>query len=272
MIRTSWIHAAALVLAVSGLACAQSTTGGAPPTTTTTPSTTTPGATPTAQAPIDLPLAEPAFAAEKNPPPPNVDKGNDDPRDKPPPTLYGEEIPNESDTIFYVIDCSCSMDWDNQSYTTMDGHHANGPRIERAKCELIRSITGLSANFKFNIVSYGCESRMWQQSMVPADDSHKAAGIAYVQALQPDGATGTGPAMALALGTDRSNKSVVLLTDGAPNCGTPNETMAEHRAMIRGANTQHATISVFGIAASGSYRAFCQNVAADGGGSYFDVP
>ena len=45
-----------------------------------------------------------------------------------------------------------------------------------------------------------------------------------------------------------------------------------HRSMIRNANSQGATINVFGIAASGSYRAFCQGVAADSGGAYFDVP
>jgi len=48
--------------------------------------------------------------------------------------------------------------------------------------------------------------------------------------------------------------------------------MDGHRAMIRRNNTQGATINVFGISASGSYRAFCQAVASDSGGSYFDVP
>jgi hypothetical protein len=42
--------------------------------------------------------------------------------------------------------------------------------------------------------------------------------------------------------------------------------------MIRDANTQGASVNVFGIAASGSYRAFCQGVASDNGGQYFDVP
>ena len=48
--------------------------------------------------------------------------------------------------------------------------------------------------------------------------------------------------------------------------------MSGHRSVIRGANSQGATINVFGIAASGSYRAFCQGVASDAGGAYFDVP
>ena len=31
-------------------------------------------------------------------------------------------------------------------------------------------------------------------------------------------------------------------------------------------------LNVFGIAASGEYRAFCQGVATDSGGGYYDVP
>ena len=64
--------------------------------------------------------------------------------------------------------------------------------------------------------------------------------------------------------------SVVLLTDGSPNCGASG--MTGHRSMIANANTQGATVNVFGIAATGRYRGFCQGVASDSGGSYFDVP
>ena len=69
---------------------------------------------------------------------------------------------------------------------------------------------------------------------------------------------------------------MVLLTDGEPNCGLYDEydsfNIEAHRNVIRMENRQHAVINVFGIAASGQYRRFCQNVAADSGGSYFDVP
>ena len=119
------------------------------------------------------------------------------------------------------------------------------------------------------MIAYDCGTRQWQQDMQPADDGNKASAIAWEMALQPTGATGTGPAVALSLG-DKDNMAVVLLTDGAPNCGANG--FGGHRSMIVSANTQGATINVFGIAASGSYRAFCQGVASDSGGSYFDVP
>jgi len=200
---------------------------------------------------------------------PSDEPGTDDPSDEPPPTFYGEEIESENDTIFYVIDSSGSMQWDNQSFVTADGQVANGSKMDRAKTELIRSITGLAPNFRFNMLTYDCNTQMWQSSLVPADDANKQAAIAWVQSLQAGGRTGTGPATALGLG-DRENMAVVLLTDGAPNCGA--DGFEGHRTMISTNNTQGATINVFGIAASGDYRAFCQSVAGDSGGSYTDVP
>jgi hypothetical protein len=218
---------------------------------------------------LDLPIEPAKLAVPITPPAPPEEPPGEDPRDTPPPTIYGEEIDTENDTIFYVLDISCSMGWDTQSYTTVDGQNRRGPRIDRAKAELARSIMGLSDNFKFNIVAYDCGTRRWKGSMQDATDPNKSAAISWTMALQPTGATGTGPACALALG-DKDNMTIVLLTDGAPNCGASG--LSGHRSMISSANTQGATVNVFGIAASGSYRAFCQGVAGDSGGSYYDVP
>lgn len=227
----------------------------------------------------------PTYAPPMPPTPivPDDDDG-DDPRDTPPPTFYGEEIDSENDTIFYVIDTSCSMGWDPASYTNLDGSSGHGPRIDRAKVELVRSIMGLSDNFKFNIVEYDCGMSQWRSSMVEASDANKQSARGWVMGLQPTGATGTGPATAQGL-AERDNKMVVLLTDGAPNCGVSSGFGGgpgggwdddggprEHRRVIRNANTQGAVINVFGIAASGSYRSFCQGVASDSGGNYFDIP
>jgi hypothetical protein len=248
----------------------------------------TPGAPAVTAADLDLPLEKPVWV-NPNPTPtpapeptPTPDDGDtDDPRDEPPPVIYGEEIDSESDTIVYVLDISCSMDWDTQSYTTLDGQRSNGTRMVRAKVELSRSVLGLSRNFSFTIIAYDCGTRMWSRELKEANDANKSSAIGWVNALRPTGATGTGPATALGLGI-RENKSVVLLTDGAPNCGVPEDNnwysynesavINAHRRMINNANSQRATINVFGIAASGTYRTFCQNVAADSGGSYFDVP
>jgi hypothetical protein len=111
--------------------------------------------------------------------------------------------------------------------------------------------------------------------MVPADDSNKQAAMGWIGALQPLGATGTGPATASALG-QKDNMLVVLLTDGAPNCGAGDESgdsscMAAHRAMIKSNNTQNAIVNVFAIGATDDFEAFCQGVASDNNGSCTDV-
>jgi len=224
---------------------------------------------------MDLPVSPVkignSIGENSQPPEPEPDDDDDgkDPRDTPPPVIYGEEIDAENDTIIYIIDRSCSMAWDIQVLVSEDGSLSIGNRMERAKAELTRSIMALSDNFKFNVLSYDCGMSQFSNQMVEATASNKQAARAWINGLQPGGATGTGPATSVALAL-KDNKTVVLLTDGAPNCGAP--TMDGHRAMIRRNNTQGATINVFGISASGSYRAFCQGVAADSGGSYFDVP
>lgn len=282
--RSIVVSSTALLL-MSGMAFAQGMGGGmggsgAPaPGGGSTPVTPAPGVTPGASGggneKLDLPDLTPATVTDPNafgPPPTPInedDDDGDDPRDTPPPTIYGEELESENDTIFYVLDISGSMGWDSQPYTTLDGHTRNGLRIDRAKAELARSIMGLSDNFKFNIIAFDCGTRIWRQDMQDATDANKASGVSWSMGMQPTGATGTGPATALAL-NNKDNMLVVLLTDGEPNCGANG--LSGHRTMIRTANTQGATINVFGIAASGSYRAFCQGVAADAGGSYFDVP
>ena len=260
----------AAVLIASGMAFGQSTGGGMNPGAGTgTGPGTTPGTGTTPGSTLDLPLSPPTAPQVPVPVVPEEPEDDDDPRDTPPPTIYGEEIDSENDTIYYVLDISCSMGWDSQSYTTMDGQTRRGPRIDRAKAELGRSISGLGDNFKFNIIAFDCGTRQWQRQMVEATSGNKQAAIGWTMGLRPTGATGTGPATALALG-ERSNMAVVLLTDGAPNCGANGS--SGHRRMISSANSQGATINVFGIAASGSYRAFCQAVASDSGGAYFDVP
>jgi len=207
----------------------------------------------------------------------------DDPKDVPPPVLFGEEIAVEHDTLYYVIDISGSMSWDNLTFLGLDGQHRTGNRMDRAKVEITRSILGLSSNFRFNIIAYSCVMYPWRNGLQPADDMTKQAAIGWVNMLIPQDATGTGPAVVLALG-DRQNQSIALITDGAPNCGVPafasfavtgyyDELAAQnqHRELIRSKNNHGARINVFGIASSGSYRSFCQGVAADSGGSYTDV-
>jgi len=210
---------------------------------------------------IDLPIGGPAAGfAEEDPQPPEEDDT---------PEFYDEDIPTRSESIIYVIDQSGSMGWGSTTYTGLDGRPTTGTPLDRAKCELIRSINALTEDYYFNIIAYDCDTRRWRASRQQATPANKASAAGWIGALRDMGATGTGPAMALAL-ADKDNLTVVLLSDGAPNCGANG--FSGHRNMIRSANTQHAVIHTFGIGAYGEFEQFLRDVASDAGGRYVAVP
>jgi hypothetical protein len=193
----------------------------------------------------------------------------------PPALMCGKPLPSTSSAI-YVIDVSGSMGWDMEQYTLPDGTIGSGCRLDRAKSELVKSIMTLPDGFLFNLISHDCSVYPWQPGLVAADNTQRTNAIAWVNSLQPLGATGTGPAVADALATT-SNKLVILLTDGGANCGAGDESgddacLAAHRAMIVQQNTQGAEIDVYGVGATGTFETFCEGIASDNGGTYTFIP
>jgi hypothetical protein len=232
---------------------------------------------------LDLPIEAPQLVSKtptKAPLPPKP--VTPPPIPELPPTIYGKDLKSETGSIIYVIDISGSMGWDIGRYITADGKVATGCRLDRAKAELTRSVKSLPKSFKFNIESYDClryvcfvDYSNSHMPLLPADEDHKKKAIDWIQALQPQGATGTGPAVLDALAT-RENRLIVLLTDGRPNCGSRDEDgswncMMGHLSQIDCGNEQRATIDVFGIGATGEFKQFCQDVSSHNGGSYTDV-
>lgn len=250
----AFVAAILMGLALPSVAVAQ--TGGGSPGSTTSPTSPVP---PHGNE-IDMPIGGPLEGYED---PPDIPSEDD------PPKLYDEEIPTKTESIIYVLDISGSMGWDSMPYTGLDGQQTSGPRIDRAKVELIRSIQALSSEFEFNVFAFDCDIRRWSAGKQRAEPGPKASAIAWVGALQPTGATGTGPAVAAAL-QDKDNFTVVLLSDGAPNCGA-NGTSG-HLSMIQAANTQGASIHTFGIACYGEFERFMRDIASTSGGRYYAVP
>jgi len=201
-----------------------------------------------------------------------------DPRDEPPPVIFGEEIDVEGDTIIFVLDRSGSMAEflrpvqmglgpDGQTII-LEG--AGTPtRLEASQRELVRCVNSLAPNFQFTVFAFDCSVVTWSANLQWADGAAKASASAWINAVGPGGLTATGPATALALRSSIQNQKVVLLTDGIPTC--PFADPVAHRRMVSANNTQHAQIDVFGIATEGQSRTFCQQLAADSSGSYFDV-
>jgi hypothetical protein len=206
---------------------------------------------------MDLPIGVPSRSA------PDVVE------DDPGLLIYDEEIPTKSDSVFYVVDTSGSMGWDIRSYTGLDGSTMSGDRLDRAKVELIKSIRALPREFKFNVFAYGCGVYWWSFEKQQAEPPSKVSAIAWVNRLYADDATGTGPAVFWALG-DKENKTIVLLSDGEPNC--PRGPPWWHLQMIQAANTQEAVIHTFGISCYGEFERFMRAVAATSGGRYTPVP
>lgn len=231
---------------------------------------------------LDLPappvrLGDPPAATPRGAPPADADDG--DPRDTPPPVFYGEEIETESERIYYVLDRSGSMRADDGGSTS---------RWQSAVAAAKASIAGLPDSFRFGVRVFDCGALDWSSRLEDATDANKAAAIRWLGAQHPGGNTGTGPAVAGVLAR-HPGVTVVLLTDGEPTCGTKGDgpiTRAQrnyyarnpgawttpeqrHRKLIRRRN-RGSVINVFGIQARGAYRAFCQGVAADSGGSYYD--
>lgn len=215
---------------------------------------------------LDLPIAPPRYG--ERPEAPAEDE--EDPRDTPPPTFYGEEISGETDSLVYVLDISGSMaSTGYRPYVDANGKPSQGTRWNRAVAECVRSIRGLSESIKFDIVIYNCGTMVWKPDLVEASAENKAEAEAWLNYINwVSGGTGTGPGTAMGLALRSS--ALVLLTDGEPNCGAPGTT--GHRNMIAAANARGIPIDVFGIEAVGPWRAFCQGVANDSGGRYCDVP
>ena len=228
---------------------------------------------------LDLPVESPPSAAsiiEKQKPPlidPVVPEN--------PPTFYGQEINSENQTILYIIDCSGSMGIDDfDGPNDVNGRATRIQRITRANEELGKSIDSLPSNFRFNVEAYDCVMQFWQKSVQPATKLNKISAKAWASSIYPSGGTGTGPAVAAGL-SDRNVRYIILLTDGEPSCGAgPVDgyytgsyflVLEAHRIMIKQANTQKARIDVVGIAAYGSMKNFCVNVAGDNRGSYTDI-
>ena len=153
------------------------------------------------QSQFDLPMHPDTYEEGESIPDDPIDDPveEEDPRDVPPPVLYGEEIDLESDSLIYVIDISCSMASDFQIHIDNGGNLTIGDRLERAKSELIRSINGLSENIKFNIIAFDCSIRLWAPLMVPANPIAKSLATSWAMSLFAAGGTGTSPAVASAL-------------------------------------------------------------------------
>lgn len=201
----------------------------------------------------------------------------DDPRDHPPPHIYGEELFDTKDSIIYVLDVSGSMNIMVEPWVGLDNQPRIGTRADRAKDEFEKSVKGLASNLRFSLIVYSCMISEVPQGLVEATPENKGRAISWLRnAVRIEGGTATGAGTATAL-RYKENRYVVLMTDGEPGCGFDAEGNLAQRIhdnanLILRENTQRARIDVFAInPPSTATRDFCRRVASENGGRMYEV-
>jgi hypothetical protein len=190
-------------------------------------------------------------------PPPRADEPFQDGPEYVP--IFGQDFPVGKSVVF-VLDKSSSMD-----YPAHEGEEET--RWERLQKEVTRAIKALGPDQKFSIVEFTCSHRVLWRSLRKATKENKKLAISWLMKLEPSWSTGTGPAVVAGLWWKPDG--VILVTDGAPNCGLQ---PGEHRDMIRRYNKEQIRIDVIGIGVFSYTRAWCQQIASQNGGFYHDVP
>jgi hypothetical protein len=167
-------------------------------------------------------------------------------------SFYGGEY--EGDGFFWCLDRSCSMGW--------------GGLLGILKAEMAEAISSLTENSEFSVVAFGDYTTVWSSVPKEATNAQRGMAMGFVNALTAEGATAMGPAgvqtVQIANMSDKTNKQILILSDGAPNNPGPTETLS----MISSANWQGTPVNTVYIGGDSSGASFMQGLAAANGGTY----
>lgn len=174
-------------------------------------------------------------------------------------SLYGTVIDVDAG-IAFVVDTSCSMDWD---------HGTHGTALSDTISEVTASVQSLPTGTEFNLVAYDDKgSWSFSEGPVPADrisTQEAAAWLSDLRAGGPDIDDDFGPALIAALSDNPDTMAFAIVTDGGYD-------MAAQVGPIGLANVQGASIYVFGWGLQGKDRTAAQKVARENSGEYVDLP
>ena len=143
---------------------------------------------------------------------------------------YG--LPLFAQRLVFVLDTSASM---------------NGARIEAAKRELIRAISGLPEHAYFGIVIFNSTVTPWQRQLVAATDATKKAAIHYVNSQGTHFFTASYDALEGAMQFD--TEAIYFLSDGAPYGGKIAAPVDIVAAITAANKTRRISIYTIGIGA-----------------------
>lgn len=162
-------------------------------------------------------------------------------------SFYG--VRSAAQTVVFVVDCSGSM--------------ADDGRLERAKIELRRAVSGLQFPQRFTVIFYDDEPiPMPGLGLKSVDTAAKDQFVAWLRLIQPDG--GTDPRVAIRMAIGLNPDAIYLLSDGAFPDGTVEDVAAGNRK-------KRVPIHCIDLA-GGSAGDHLRRIARDSGGQYAPRP
>jgi len=172
-------------------------------------------------------------------------------------------IRTHSRRVLYLLDVSGSMAY------LMDGKGGERePRIERTRRELLRSLTELPDDVRFNVALFASAVRPWERRLRPVGGGTRTAAMDYLEEREVKGGTNIHGALAFAL--ESGADTAFLLTDGEASVGTvvdPALILAEAAA-----RTRHGRLVVHTVGLARDQNAeLLVNLAHRTGGRYVAV-
>ncbi len=150
-----------------------------------------------------------------------------------------------SQYICFVVDVSASMDEPYQVYeeeespgserregaTGLDparrgertGNRVQRRKIDVARRELTRAVSGIPDGTHFNIIKFSSQFEPWKPGLIVMDERVRGEALAYVRDLASGGTTNIYDTLAHAMG-DPDVNTIYFLSDGAPTAGTYQDT------------------------------------------------
>lgn len=171
-------------------------------------------------------------------------------------SFFGSDF--QSDTFVWCIDQSCSMGW-------------NG-RLDQVKQEVTVALNQLNASQSFALVAFNSTVSSFAAAPMPASPAQIALATQWIQSLQASdlscAQSGGVEALTLAGASTSSQRAVLFVSDGGPNCPDPSTALTE----ITNANFQQIPIHAIQIGTDAAGINFMQQLAALNGGSFTLVP
>ena len=177
---------------------------------------------------------------------------------------------------YFLLMISPKDDWSEQEYSAKDvvfvvdtsGSMAEAGKMEKARAALLYGVRILRPQDRFNIISFAGEEHLMEAGLIPATESGRARGEAFVNKLKPVGGTNINQSLLASLRqfseTDRERpKMLVFMTDGLPTVDETNITKIVDN--VRKASRPGVRLFTFGVGYDVN-TALLDKLAAENGG------